>query len=720
MNVQRLGCARNRISRGLAAATLFALAGCAGREPRASISDPAVFTAIHLRAAQTSLAAQSAQSGSTIGDMDRYLRTPEGDYQSKRLRMDAMLDTNQRSRAVAQAVLSRVSVELELLAKSIEIGGADDDKGEGDKPEDESDADKEADTSDEGDTDRKTDHTAELKEAIKELNTKINDLAKLATADAADSPFDTVDRAQDFYTTVLHKSLRNFGVDSHVVPPAETYAILQASEQLDAARGTLRVAEAHLNTALERARAKEVPARIGAMAELQAAYKQATGSELPKVPEVDGSTAKRDNMSTKSAGPAPTALVAASVPVGGTTLDAITLRPLENIDDEYDEPTPVEINESARKAEEARKAAAEAEEKASKAKKEAADAEAKAAIEQSKKAQLDLLSKELSLKTDAQDHAQQLEWYANIREAGEKIDKVPEESPEVKAARGAVMAAANQVRIETDNYNCAVANARYGLSGGSPAAFVAHGDVLKSGRRLVVLLLQAHVDRGLAPNHMVGLRATITGAKAGTADVSKGDIRVVRLHPTRNYDREDALFAEQLSEQLLLSAAGKFSSNINGSAARQLATESAEKQKFLSRIPKVASWADAARHEFGWDFYPNNLSIKRRGPLARSAGLIYGPAARNFEVLAHLDPGARDCAVYAIVPCNVTSITLELQTITAHISDPWDSARRVVDKSGSVTVPLPPFHPAEWQSGLGVPASDSAGGFVINPIPTPR
>ena len=705
--------------RGLTAAALFALAGCESREPRASISDPAVFTALHLRAAQNSLEAQGTQRGTTIADMERYLRTPQSDYDAKRLRMDAMLDSNQRSRAIAQAVLSSVAVELELLAKSAELGDVLDDGDDSDekpesKPDAEADEDKES---------EKADAAAELAKAIEALSAKVDELAKLATTDISDSPFDAVDRAQDFYTTVLHKSLRNFGVDSHVVPPEETFAVLEASERLNAARVTLANAQANLDAALLRQKANVPSDRIGAKAELQAAFKQTTGSELPKTPDAPERGAKTPAPALTT-GTTPLKVAAAQDPTpapvpgnGGSSLSgtALNLEPPSRPTG----PTPVEINESARKAEEARKAAAEAEEKASKAKKDAADAEAKAAIEQAKKNELELKLKESALKSDAQDHAQQLEWYQKLSVASSKVDEEPGDSQEVDAAREAVEAAAERVRLETEAFNRTVADARGALNDGVPASF-GSTETMTGAQRLVVLLIQAHVDRGLEPNHMVGIRAKVTGAHAKETPIDAGQIRVVRLHPTRNYDREDALFAEQLSEQMLLSVAGKFSSSVNGSAARQLAAESAEKQRFLARIPKVSSWADAARHEFGWDFYPNNLGVRRRGPIARSAGLVYGPAARQFEVLAHLDPGARDCAVYAIVPCNVTSITIELETITADISSPWDSARTVVDQSGTVTIPLPPFHPAEWKAGLGVPAAIISGGAVISPAAAPR
>lgn len=736
---------------GLAAAMLFAIAGCASREPRAGISDPAVFTALHLRAAQTSLAAQSTQTGNTVGDMDRYLRIPESDYQSKRLRMDAMLDTNQRSRAVAQAVLSRLSVDIELLAKSIEAADGSAGKDDGDAKPDGEKSTSETESKNRATKDNKSDkpdRVAELNEAIKELGTKIDELAKLATTTASDSPFDTVDRAQDFYTTVLHKSLRNFGVDSHVVPAAETYAVLEASEKLAIARANFAAAETRLNAAIEREKAKGSPERVGAIAELQAAYKRTTDTEIPK-PSSGSDSAPKPGA---SAGAATASASSASVPPlqavvvnptppsggsGGTAWDPVAIigafenskphAPMIEVpkqeapkpDDPKKTPNAVEIHQADQAAQKAREAAEKAREAAEKARDAAATAEAKTAAELVKKAEAELKVKELALRTDAQDHAQQLEWFANVREAAKAVDAKPGESAEVRDARKMFALAASEVTLATDRFNAVVAAQRGNLNDGVSEKFSASGTVLQDGRRLVVLLLQAHIDRGLAPNHMVGLRARITEAKAGSDSVNSSEIRIVRLHPTRNYDREDALFAEQLSEQILLSAAGRFGESANGAAARQLATESAEKQRYLSRIPKVASWADASKREFGWDFYPNNLNVKRRGPLARSAGLVYGPAARNFEVVAHIDPGARDCAVYAIVPCNVTSITLEVETITADLSSPWSSARDVASKHGCVTVPLPPFNPAEWKASVGVLASDVTGGYVLEPTRNP-
>lgn len=756
------------VSAGFAALALHLVAGCAARQPQVSISDPAIFTALHLRAAQVSLATQSGRPGNTLADMDRYLRTPASDYESKQLRMDEMLDATQRGRAVAQSVLSRLSVELDLLSNLADDLVPEEEDSES-EPDNETDDDAGA-----GDTER----AEALNQAIKDLSARVGELAANPVAASADSPFDMVDRAQDFYTTVLHKSLRNFGTDSHIVPPAQTLAILQAYEKLSVARGTLAAAEERYAQALTRSAQSHPNRRDGAEAALRAAYRLATTSDLPSPapqskagagaaqaetqPPNSGDTTASEQAATPVS-PTVAPQVAMGVPTRGSVLadsamaiqdrstpfisnfvteslsidglkQGMSTEPLQAPPPQWRFTGDRETNEAARKAFEAAEAAAkaqkdtaaaqektaQAQEKAALARRDAAKAETETAAQQLKKVETEIIKTgEVTRESDRQEHAQTESWYAKLLEASAKLDAPPEYSPEVAAAHDALKAAIAEMQKATSEFNCVVGTQRKSITG----PFVTSPP--PAGERLIVLLFQAHVQRGLAPNHMVGLRAQVTGAtrdccsKARDCCPDQQDkVRILRLHPTRNYDREDTLFAEQISEQLLLNVSGRFGSSVNGDVARELASEAAEKQRFMSRIPKVASWADAANREFGWDFYPNNLTVRRRAPLSRVPGIVYGPAARTFEVVAHLDPGARDCAVYLIVPTDMTSITLELSMTTADIDQRlFGGSERQLGANHTVVIPLPKFHSAEWKANLGSLSADLTGALVLNHSP---
>lgn len=790
------GTAFGRVARraGLAGVLLVAVAGCAKRQPSASLSHPAVFTTLHLRAAETSLAGSGGTRGGVRGDMDRYLRTSASTYDANRLRIDAMLDTNQQTRAIAQAVLSQFSLELNLLKSGIGGNGLpmpDEIPGpvEPSDPVDPAAAAADGDTpggdgtpapngAPDGDAAASAQQRmAALETSIKRLMNRLDAFEAINAAAATDSPFDMVDRAHDLYTTALHKSLRGFGVDSHLLPVGGTERLLYASEDLAAAHATLAAAEAELARVI--AAQKPPSPKVGQEALLRVTQQMVTGTASPAAPPSNpgapsGASGSSPSGGTASAPPAPsspgtpptvvntTTVATGTPPPSVSGFGALSQQPdvpprgTPGTPPPADTPTQADINRLAKEAAEAQKAAEEARVKAEEArlKSETKRDEAAAKELETAKARLKVLEEEAKLKKLALEEAEQkhdhaLTWYTKLEGVAAAADAPRAENPAIRAATDRVTAAKHKVQRKTDAYNEAVSQARQ-----NPTAY---GELPGDGgtptcgqQRLVVLLLQAHVHRGLAANTMVGVRAQLTevesnkactcpkktcacsgGSTAGKdkpctcSALCPSDVRTIRLHPTRNYDREDAAFAELISEQLMLDVAGRMSSEVEAGLARQMASEAAEKRRFLSRIPKLASWADAGTNTFGWDFYPSNPTIRRRGPLKRSAGIVYGPAGRQYEIVAHLDPGARDCAAYLIVPACATSLTFQLSTETARLDYALstikvrdDGMPTRADKDGRIMkVPLPPYSAAEQRVMLGTVVGDATGAVPTSEVP---
>ena len=195
-------------------------AGCA-QPPKVGIGDPAVFTALHWRAAQESLHADSGKHASAIDDMNRYFRTPADDYSTTKLRMDVMLDSTQRRQSIAQAVASSLALNLAFAASQSTPAPSSaaactntGTSGSGSKGASATSEGKSATT--EGESTQPAKATPSVVDAIKALAEQLAKQSDETTA--ADSPFDMIDRAFDFYYAYLLKQLRLYGIDSRVLP----------------------------------------------------------------------------------------------------------------------------------------------------------------------------------------------------------------------------------------------------------------------------------------------------------------------------------------------------------------------------------------------------------------------------------------------------------------------------------------------------------------------
>ena len=195
-------------------------------------------------------------------------------------------------------------------------------------------------------------------------------------------------------------------------------------------------------------------------------------------------------------------------------------------------------------------------------------------------------------------------------------------------------------------------------------------DIKDGDRRLLWLVLQAQVHPGSRPDHMTGVRVKILRAEAldCTGEVAKtypaSAVQVTRLHPTRSYDVEESAFSESLASYLQLRAAAKAAISgvkVDAKAAADLAQQSEARRRFLTRVNKSVSFADADEHTFGWNFYPSNLTISQRPWFVRLLG------QPKYRVDAHLEGGARDCLVALVVPADVNRVVCRSYSVSAAI-----------------------------------------------------
>lgn len=195
--------------------------------------------------------------------------------------------------------------------------------------------------------------------------------------------------------------------------------------------------------------------------------------------------------------------------------------------------------------------------------------------------------------------------------------------------------------------------------------------------RLIMLVLQAHVHPGAAEDYMAGLRMRICEAQFWKNSGPISDptelanmIHILRVHPTRPYDLDDTAFAESIRDSIRL--AGEVTAPLQGgrgdaSASRDQEALSELRRNFISRISKQASFVDAGDSTLGWNFYPSNLEVINRDWLSGAVQTLLGrPGGKTIH--AYLEGGARDCAVYLLVPHGLKSITFQTASVAEWVS----------------------------------------------------
>jgi hypothetical protein len=225
---------------------------------------------------------------------------------------------------------------------------------------------------------------------------------------------------------------------------------------------------------------------------------------------------------------------------------------------------------------------------------------------------------------------------------------------------------------------------------------------LKEGSRLLVLIFQTHVDSGTRPNYMTGVRVHIEKARRrdenGTEyQSSADDVKVIRVHPTRTYDIDSSSFGQTARQAFAISATGSVAGKpytANVGVTGNTATQSDERRRFLSRVTKVVSYADAANHSFGFNFYPTNVQIEPNNFFGIVLGWL-GGTPRAYVPRAYLEGGARDCAVIVIVPRNMSSFTCSVSSISENMDVDMPRSRETTHASQTFEVTLPKWSPWE-------------------------
>lgn len=208
--------------------------------------------------------------------------------------------------------------------------------------------------------------------------------------------------------------------------------------------------------------------------------------------------------------------------------------------------------------------------------------------------------------------------------------------------------------------------------------------------RLLALYFQTHVQAGTRANTMTGLRIKI---------LTPG-VEVLRLHPTRTYDLDSVAYADSFQESADFSGKGTVPmkpANLDIATSRKASADAEERQRFLSRVGKVASFADAAQGEFGWDFYPSNPYVVHVNALEAIGRFLFG-APKLYKTKSYLEGGARDCLTYLMVPRDLANIKFEVSSFHARINpDGFSGGEEQNDDKGQIELTLPEFDKVESQ-----------------------
>jgi hypothetical protein len=205
---KRAGFGRHRarllLSQTLAATCLGGLAGCSAT-PNAAVSDPSVYTVLHLKAAENLM---GGEAGTPESHLIRYFGSKSTSYATDKLRIDDMLDGQQQVATNLQSVQSAVS--LGLTAQLLTPGGASALLGNGSSG---------SSTTGSSTTGSSTANASTgLASALQQLTNMQNASAGATTTPIVDSPFDLLDRASDLYAAYLIKILQLQG-DSRIIDP---------------------------------------------------------------------------------------------------------------------------------------------------------------------------------------------------------------------------------------------------------------------------------------------------------------------------------------------------------------------------------------------------------------------------------------------------------------------------------------------------------------------
>lgn len=696
---------------GLAAA---AMSGCS-HGPTVGITDPAVYTQAHIRAAQEAYALDAdadngftRQRGSKLSvftDLQRYFLTTDAEYAKRGLRIDKMLDGQQQRRSTISAVLTSLKARIATTAGTAlpaADGGA---KADSSKPSD-----------------------APL--VPDETTTAI---LRLAEGALEDSPFDRLERANDLYGAFTIKMLQLYGKDSRAMSP-EKLRLLASASGAPGASGSAQPTMASGPSAY--------PGLGTGVLFTHQLPKHQTAPGTPSQTNPKGATTEAQNPAgaispteelAEKRELAELALQLDALGVGSDLsqqtllqwsefrsahLPAVAAALLETWARKNYPKSLAAISEAVRQTlwalddraalSAVREAKAEAEKavKAAGQESEAAKKDVELRTERRDKAKADLdtkaaavtqLTADLKLAKDnklpddqvAKIAASLLSAQGELRTATEtstNLNKelttatktLDEKKEAVEKAKGALATAvANEASL---------ANAAAVREAQRAAAAV---DTPQETKRLILLILQVNIEPGNQRDMMAGYRLKLvdwtgdgtasTPSKGSEAKKELKDIQILHVQPAHVYDLAENDFLDQIQSLLNVAVAGKVGSSVDLATDLKQARDLRDRRRFLSRINKNAAFTDAASHTIGWNFYPSNLQTERTGWFNESA-----------QVSSYLEAGARDCAVWLLVPREARTLRFDASMVSSTIVPTlFTGSELAKQECGQVTVSLP-------------------------------
>lgn len=225
--------------------------------------------------------------------------------------------------------------------------------------------------------------------------------------------------------------------------------------------------------------------------------------------------------------------------------------------------------------------------------------------------------------------------------------------------------------------------------------------------RFIYAYIQVSVQSGTKPNCMTGVRI-----KLSDKDISNG-VKIIRVHPTRYYDLDSVAYGDSQNYSAMLSGNGTVGATpVTVSGTKNSSAQGEERQHFMNRIGKIASFVDAPNGVFGWDFYPSNQHVSKLNPFLVLLNLFAGiPKLYNTE--SYLEGGGRDCFVYFLVPWNYgdkfnPSIKASVYSYYSHFnpdgyagSDNWANDEKVPwHENNQFEIQIPEANPFEQIANL--------------------
>ena len=204
--------------------------------------------------------------------------------------------------------------------------------------------------------------------------------------------------------------------------------------------------------------------------------------------------------------------------------------------------------------------------------------------------------------------------------------------------------------------------------------------------RLITLLVPVAIDAGTRPNTLVGNTFAVKAIKQFKLDENDKPskdagkeyeekyafgavdkyVRVLTLHPRRNYDLEDQRLSQSLRDTRRVAAEVGYT-DIAGKVDASNDKKQEEASRFLSRVSKVGAWQDATSNSFGWTFAPSSVRVVPRSLGGRLLSLAFGQPGREYRAVGDLETGVRLCSVVMLVRDDVKAIEFEVSDYVADV-----------------------------------------------------